>query len=185
MTTILRPTEEVTRFEDLPLVGALSIAQSIHKELSLDARVRWPNDVFVGACKVAGVIVECQLKGDLIEYALLGIGINANFNKRELKDVQSTATTLMSIRRKAIDRVSLVCSILLRLEQLLDLDNHTILRILRDFDCSTGHVVKATLEDEIIEGEFKEYDSLRTVQIKTIDGPRTVNTAAVAFVEYQ
>jgi BirA family biotin operon repressor/biotin-[acetyl-CoA-carboxylase] ligase len=126
MTTILRPTEEATRLEDLPLVGALSIAQSIHEQLSLDARVRWPNDVFVGACKVAGVIVECQLKGS-VEYALLGMGINANFNKGEFKDLQSTATTLMNLKRKAIDRVSLICTILLRLEQLLDLDSCTIL----------------------------------------------------------
>ena len=68
----------------LPLIGALAVANGINSCLSLESRVRWPNDVVVGGRKVAGALVEAKFVGEEIVYALLGVGINANFRAEEI-----------------------------------------------------------------------------------------------------
>ncbi len=40
--------------------------------------IKWPNDIYVGGKKVVGFLVETQLSGQHIHYALIGIGINVN-----------------------------------------------------------------------------------------------------------
>ncbi len=48
-----------------------------HYEIK-DVRIKWPNDVFVGNRKIAGLLMENVLRGSLWQYAIVGIGININ-----------------------------------------------------------------------------------------------------------
>ena len=43
-----------------------------------NASVKWPNDVYVGERKVCGILIECDLSGDNVTRACLGVGINVN-----------------------------------------------------------------------------------------------------------
>ncbi len=40
--------------------------------------IKWPNDVFVGNKKIAGMLIENTVKGELIDYSIIGIGLNLN-----------------------------------------------------------------------------------------------------------
>ncbi len=67
---------------------ALSIQQAVEEALTGSARglqkedgavmVKWPNDVYVGDKKVAGILIENELKGQLIGRSILGCGVNVN-----------------------------------------------------------------------------------------------------------
>lgn len=61
----------------LNLVVAISVRDCL-ADLDLDARIKWPNDVYVGNKKIAGLLVQCSLQGSKIQYAVLGIGLNIN-----------------------------------------------------------------------------------------------------------
>lgn len=43
-----------------------------------DARVKWPNDVYAGDKKLAGVLVQNSLSGAKIQNTVVGIGLNLN-----------------------------------------------------------------------------------------------------------
>jgi len=43
-----------------------------------DVKVKWPNDVYIGKNKVAGILLENQLRGTVIQHSVWGIGININ-----------------------------------------------------------------------------------------------------------
>jgi BirA family biotin operon repressor/biotin-[acetyl-CoA-carboxylase] ligase len=59
-----------------------------------DARLKWPNDVYVGGRKILGVLTEAVAVGGA-RFLLTGVGINANFGVEELPpEVAGTATTL-------------------------------------------------------------------------------------------
>ncbi len=47
-------------------------------EKGIRAKVKWPNDVYVGDRKITGILIENKLSGDLISNSIIGIGINLN-----------------------------------------------------------------------------------------------------------
>jgi BirA family biotin operon repressor/biotin-[acetyl-CoA-carboxylase] ligase len=55
----------------LSLAVGLSVAQSLHPALQL----KWPNDVWWHDRKLAGILIETSLVGD-VRYAVIGVGIN-------------------------------------------------------------------------------------------------------------
>lgn len=57
------------------------ICLTIHKlllRLGIDASIKWPNDIYVGSQKIAGILLENQLEGNHISWVIAGIGINVN-----------------------------------------------------------------------------------------------------------
>ena len=55
----------------LSLAVGLAVAQSLHPEL----RLKWPNDLWLGERKLAGILIETASFNDQ-RYAVIGIGIN-------------------------------------------------------------------------------------------------------------
>jgi BirA family biotin operon repressor/biotin-[acetyl-CoA-carboxylase] ligase len=41
-------------------------------------RIKWPNDVYIGNKKTAGILIEHFIQGENINYSIAGIGINLN-----------------------------------------------------------------------------------------------------------
>lgn len=44
----------------------------------IEVKVKWPNDIYVNNKKVAGILFQNFVKGNEIEYSIVGIGINVN-----------------------------------------------------------------------------------------------------------
>jgi len=44
----------------------------------LTARIKWPNDIYLGNRKVAGLLIENDLVGATIRRSILGVGLNVN-----------------------------------------------------------------------------------------------------------
>jgi len=42
------------------------------------AKVKWPNDIYVGDKKIAGILIENRLKGNQLSECVVGIGLNVN-----------------------------------------------------------------------------------------------------------
>ncbi len=186
MTLTLRSF--ITRqVEWIPLIGALSVARAIHSQFQIDSRVRWPNDVVVNGSKISGLIAEALQQGNSLEFILLGIGVNANFESRELRDRKVDAVTLMDLYGGTVDGARLVCNILLELEEFLSLaasDPKQLLEFLRLRDYSAGRNVKVDMEDHTVEGVFVDYQSLGAVVVES-KGERVIVAAASAIlVEY-
>lgn len=48
------------------------------KRFSIDAQIKWPNDIFVGNKKLGGILIEQQIQGSSIAWSILGCGVNIN-----------------------------------------------------------------------------------------------------------
>lgn len=48
------------------------------KEKGLDAKIKWPNDIYIGERKICGMLIEHTLMGDKLAVSLSGIGLNLN-----------------------------------------------------------------------------------------------------------
>lgn len=47
-------------------------------EIGIEAKVKWPNDIYVGDRKIAGILIEHSVTGTCIDRTVAGIGININ-----------------------------------------------------------------------------------------------------------
>lgn len=52
--------------------------KSFLDEFAKGFSIKWPNDTYWNDKKIAGTLIENKLKGDLIDYSVIGIGININ-----------------------------------------------------------------------------------------------------------
>ena len=44
----------------------------------VDTRLKWPNDIYAGNRKLAGILLELDYSGAFVEQAIIGIGLNVN-----------------------------------------------------------------------------------------------------------
>lgn len=42
------------------------------------SEIKWPNDIYVNNRKICGILIENSIKGQSVEYSVIGIGLNIN-----------------------------------------------------------------------------------------------------------
>ncbi len=188
LSILLRPPSHQSFLDSLPLLGALAIAEAVNSQLGIKARVRWPNDVVVDNRKIAGVLAEAMSKGNELVYAILGLGINANFSVDEIGAFTNVAT-LQSLRGAPIDRVALISSVLFEVEKLYELlcagIVENIVALLRERECSRGKSVRVKVQGRELRGTVDDYETLGRVRILTLQGSQSIDTNMLLSVEYQ
>jgi BirA family biotin operon repressor/biotin-[acetyl-CoA-carboxylase] ligase len=94
MTIILQPKE--MHPDSLPLlsmVTSLAIAEVISSFApALDLLIKWPNDIYAGQKKLAGILIENSMTSSRVQHCLIGIGMN--INESSFPDDLSNATSL-------------------------------------------------------------------------------------------
>lgn len=117
-TLILRPRVPADRLTTLPLIAAVAVAEAIEQVAGVACRLKWPNDVWLGADpvrhKVAGILVTSSLRGPRVDHALVGVGVNLLAPHRELPPgatsiraatgVNATADTMLLALLGTFDR---------------------------------------------------------------------------------
>jgi BirA family biotin operon repressor/biotin-[acetyl-CoA-carboxylase] ligase len=84
---LIRPEEPKALWPRLALATGLAVAEAVER-FGPAAGVKWPNDVWIGHRKVAGILIEAG--GD---YVIAGIGINVN-GRGFPDEIASIATSL-------------------------------------------------------------------------------------------
>lgn len=82
-TMLWRPERLLPR-EQFSLSEAVALAiTDLLERYAIRARVKWPNDIYVGDYKIAGILIEHSVTSTAIEHSRIGIGLNVN--QREFK----------------------------------------------------------------------------------------------------
>jgi len=106
ISVILRP-KRVEGAHKLSLVGALAAAEAVRDLTKAAAKIRWPNDVILVGKKVGGVISTASIRGKSMAHVILGIGVNCNFNAKELGGLARSSTTIREVLGRDIEVSSL------------------------------------------------------------------------------
>jgi BirA family biotin operon repressor/biotin-[acetyl-CoA-carboxylase] ligase len=75
LSVVLRPSVAPAEIGPLPLVVGLGVARGL-ATLSVETRLKWPNDVLLGEGKVAGVLLEMSAEGEAVRWVVAGVGLN-------------------------------------------------------------------------------------------------------------
>lgn len=86
-TLVLKETIDIALVQQLTQVCAVSIVQ-LCQSLNIEAKIKWPNDIYVGDQKLVGILIET-----IYEKELKGIVIGAGMNIEDVA-LPNTATCL-------------------------------------------------------------------------------------------
>jgi len=74
-------------------LAALCLA-AVLKNHSIDAQIKWPNDLLVAGKKIGGILTEAE-KTEEDTFIILGIGLNVNMTKNDLATIPKAATSIL------------------------------------------------------------------------------------------
>lgn len=110
-SVILRPNIPLERLTHLPLLASLSIAQAIEEIVGIRTEIKWPNDVLIRRKKVAGALIETSAQSGVVDYVVVGIGLNVN--QSEFPDeLAERATSLLLETGEVYDQATLFVSLM-------------------------------------------------------------------------
>jgi len=106
-STLLRPKLPMSSVGRLTIAASVAIARAIHEQTGLAAEIKWPNDVFIGGRKCAGILAELRTELDAIKFIVLGIGLDVNCEAGDFPpEVGGIATSLkMELARQGREPV--------------------------------------------------------------------------------
>lgn len=93
---ILRPDIPPSEAPLLSLVGGISVMRTL-RSMGLEAGLKWPNDVLINGKKVCGILGEVRAEMDMVDYIVLGIGLNVNLDAGDFDAELKTSATSLKI----------------------------------------------------------------------------------------
>jgi BirA family biotin operon repressor/biotin-[acetyl-CoA-carboxylase] ligase len=116
LSVILYP--DVSSLPYLIMIASLAVVRSIEVVTGLKARIKWPNDVLIAGRKVAGILIENEVRGNRVACAVIGIGINVNIKPSNLDAASVLATSLGDELDKNVSPADVVRQLLVEMERL-------------------------------------------------------------------
>ena len=107
-SVLLRPSEPKALWPRLALTAGLAVAEALEEYVPL-VGIKWPNDVWAGGRKIAGILVEAGR-----DFAVVGIGLNVNTLSFP-DEVAETATSLALESGSGVSRADVLAAIIRRL----------------------------------------------------------------------
>ena len=124
LSFVLRSPDEL-----VPLRAAVAVAES----LPVPARIKWPNDVWIGGKKVSGILVEGRPQEG---WAVLGIGLNVA--TLSFPDELSEIATSLALAGASVSREEVLAWLLASLDGLLTAPPAEVLEQWRERDALFG-----------------------------------------------
>lgn len=110
LSILLRPSIEQLAY--INMAATLSVCEVIKNYTNLNTTIKWPNDVKLNNKKISGILIESQADSTKLIYAILGIGININFNPNNHLEISKIATSIYNETEKITDRTNFLISFL-------------------------------------------------------------------------
>jgi BirA family biotin operon repressor/biotin-[acetyl-CoA-carboxylase] ligase len=122
---LFRPELAPSRVGLLTMLCSMAAADAVQQVAELSIGVKWPNDLVVESeptgqeplrwRKLAGILTETGAVGDILDFAVVGVGINVNVPRQALPDLAPRATSILAETGQPVDRSLLLIEMLERI----------------------------------------------------------------------
>lgn len=115
MSMILKPNINPYKASFITLIAGASVVKALDN-LGVSTKIKWPNDIILNNKKLCGILTELSTQIEIINYVVLGIGINVK--TIDFKDEISDIATSLYKENYNISRLGIVRNILIEFEKL-------------------------------------------------------------------
>ncbi len=105
LSLILRPKISAAELAGMTILTAVSMAQAIYNTVGIQVLIKWPNDLIYNNRKLVGILAEVNGEADLVNYLIIGLGLNVNQTASDFPaELETIATSLRLVERKQLSR---------------------------------------------------------------------------------
>ena len=150
----------LNQLTSLALINALS-------DKNVEAKIKWPNDIYVGSDKIAGMLIENSVGSEGLKSSIVGVGLN--INQSDFGKLKATSIKLQKDSDQNIHEV--LFSIIYHFNELFDLLDQPELLSSKYLENLIGvkDSVTFSYNDSEFSGKVKELDEIGRI-ILTADG---------------
>ena len=176
---ILRPFIPLDRVFVLTMilsVAAAKAAATAMREGIGEPRVmiKWPNDLYIRNKKLGGILTEFSVKDGKVEYVVLGLGLNVNWNPGENAGLLYPATSILAESGGSVSRNGLLVDILhifaKYYEEMLSGRMEDLYRRWNELSMILGREVTVDLNGKTITGTADRIDRSGALLLKDTNG---------------
>lgn len=187
LSILLRPKMEPQHIQRLTLMAGLAAMKAI-ASYGLKASLKWVNDVRVGGKKMCGILTEVSGSAELLDYAVVGIGVNVNNSVSKFpKDLGAMATSLRDELGMKVSLVDAVKKLLVEFDkQYTRIKAGDFSGILKEWSgsCDTiGKRVRVVGITEVFEGTAIGVDEEGALIVEVPRGVKKVTAGDVVYLE--
>jgi BirA family transcriptional regulator, biotin operon repressor / biotin---[acetyl-CoA-carboxylase] ligase len=133
---------------------ACSVAMStLLSKYCTDVRIKWSNDIYCGARKIAGILIENCWRGEHWQSSVIGIGLNVNSN---VQHAGLNAISMLEHTKKEHDITLLRNELLDLLSETIEACNADAAQVVADYNASlyglgaaSQYLINGTVHDAI------------------------------------
>ncbi len=169
----------------LPIAAAVAVSECCDRVAGGGTGIKWPNDVWIGRNKVAGILIEARPRGD---WAVVGVGLNINSRRDDFpQSLRDQATSLLIETGSEIEREALLRSFLEWLHKhvgdLRDGRTAHLLHFYRSRDLLRGLTIGWEADGVEHRGRAEGIDDSGNLLVSTGDGQTTLSAGEVHLVD--
>ena len=172
--TFVRAVAEGEPLSVVPIAVARWTREALKDACGLAAELKWPNDLYVGRRKLAGVLAEARTQGDL---AYLAVGIGINLLGRASEVGVANATTVEEETGHAPSIPAVVQTLLDRLDR--ELARPVWSREVEEWERVSlhrpGDRMRVRREGKELTGQYVGLDAFGFLRLRTASGEAVVS----------
>ncbi|QLG11869.1 biotin--[acetyl-CoA-carboxylase] ligase [Deinococcus sp. D7000] len=160
----------------LPELALMPLAAGVAVQAACGAGgLKWPNDLLApDGRKLAGILLEADLRGEEARRAVLGIGLNVS-------GAPAGAAHLSELRPE-VTRAQVLGDVLFQLERWLCAPPAEILDAWAGVSVTLGRPVRVQTPRGPLEGVAERLDAQGSLIVQTAEGPHTVSAGDVELI---
>jgi BirA family biotin operon repressor/biotin-[acetyl-CoA-carboxylase] ligase len=172
LSVVLYPEKGI--LPSLIMMASLAVSHCIEAVTGLETQIKWPNDVLVNGKKVCGILIESDIRNEIINYAVIGIGVNVNAGYDVLSGVQFPATSLNIESGTEVSQLHIMRELLRSMDNLYRIitSGGSVFHEWRNRLVTLGKEVRVTSGKEIFEGIAEAVDEDGSLLVRSSDSRR-------------
>lgn len=103
-SVLLKPKLTPDEASHLTVMAGIALARYLSETYSLPVSLKWPNDIYCNGKKLGGILCESKIKKKILEFVIVGIGLNVNSGLESFSPgLQKRVTSLFLETGREID----------------------------------------------------------------------------------
>ena len=156
----------------LIMVASLAVAHCIEAITGLKSQIKWPNDVLINNKKVSGILIVDEVRGKVVDHAIISIGLNVNIMLSDFPVIMPFATSLSDELGKEVSRLEVIRELLVEVERLYLMlqAGESIFEEWRDRLVTLGRKVRVSWGETGCDGIAESVASDGSLLLRRLDG---------------
>tara|TARA_B100000809_G_scaffold243211_1_gene268008 strand:- start:308 stop:820 length:513 start_codon:yes stop_codon:yes gene_type:complete len=154
------------------MAATLAVARTVSDVAGLSPTIKWPNDVRVGGLKISGLLIETAIERSEVAHAVVGIGLNVNFDPSKHEEIADISTSLYRETALVHNRTTVLQHLLEHFDDLYTAvrQGQSLVPMWEKQLDTLGKSVHLAWQEKVVEGLAESVDEQGNLILRMADG---------------